>query len=187
MMTGESGPTFAQVSAALGPGAELTGEGHGLLCGLLSALGPAAELGYWLDQVVDTEHPPQGEDLATLERLFEATRAGFDDPELGFRLLLPDDDEPLAERLLALGQWCSGFLGGLALGGLAEGAPLPGDAGEALHDLAEIARVDFDVGEGGEDEAAYAEVVEFVRMAALLVSEELTPLRQGRGANDHLH
>ena len=47
---------------------------------------------------------------------------------------------------------------------------------ELLDDLAEIARVDFEVGEPDEEEqAAFAEVVEYVRVGVLLINEELQP------------
>jgi uncharacterized protein YgfB (UPF0149 family) len=53
---------------------------------------------------------------------------------------------------------------------------LPDAVGEMLEDLAQIARVDFDVDETDEEEQhAFADVVEYVRIGVLLINEELQP------------
>ena len=51
-----------------------------------------------------------------LQRVMREIKAELEDDTLGFRLLLPDDDEPLIERADALGKWCQGFLFGVGLG-----------------------------------------------------------------------
>jgi hypothetical protein len=51
---------------------------------------------------------------------------------------------------------------------------------EVLQDLAEIARLEAD-GEGQEDEQAFFEVSEFVRVAVMLVYEDLRALDPGDG------
>ncbi len=88
--------------------------------------------------------------------------------------MLPDDDEHLGERTAALAHWCSGFLYGLGVSGVTESTQLPGEAAEVLGDLAKIASVDYELDEPGEaEEQAYEEVVEYVRVGALLVFESL--------------
>ncbi len=83
-----------------------------------------------------------------------------------FAPLLPDDDEPLAERATALAQWCQGFLYGLGTGRLNSIDELPGEVGEIVHDLTEISRATPGEEDPTEDdEQAYAELVEFVRVA----------------------
>lgn len=77
---------------------------------------------------------------------------------------------------------------GLGLGGIQDEAKLPGDVNEVMRDMSEISRLRFaDQGGGNEDETAYAEIVEYVRMAALLVYEELRPLRVARPDRDVVH
>ena len=98
----------------------------------------------------------------------------------GYRLdlLMPDDDEPLELRAAALTSWCNGFVYGLGTGGAADPERLPGDAGEIVRDLAEITRAGVDEREGEEaNEAALAELVEFVRVGVQVVFEELGALR----------
>ena len=122
----------------------------------------------------------EGDLLATecrgaLERLLAETRAGLEDAALHFAPLLPGDDAPLAERVAALREWCEGFLYGF---GIASGLPdeLPPDAREALEDIGELTRLDTSgVGETEDEEQAYAELVEFVRVATLLIRDELHP------------
>ena len=88
---------------------------------------------------------------------------------------LPDDDESLEDRTIALAQWCSGFLAGLASAGSLD--TLSSEATEAIGDLQEIARaavtsLDAQAEAAEEDEMAYAEIVEYVRVVVLMFHEE---------------
>lgn len=179
----------------LGLGLEPT-ECHGGLTGLLCAtdtVGPeqwAAELLAGTPNLDAADTPYAAPAAApSLRGLYETTADALEDPDYGFTLLLPDDDQPLPQRAEGLSQWCQGFLWGLGLGGIQDQAKLPGDVNEVMQDMAEISRLRFSGGEGGgnEDEAAYAEIVEYVRMAALLVYEELRPLRLARPDGDAVH
>ena len=100
---------------------------------------------------------------------------------------MPDDDQPLRRRVEALSNWCQGFLLGLGLGGVREGSGLPGDSQEVMRDFAEISRLGHGDGNKEEEESAYAEIVEYVRMAVLLVYEELRPLRVARPVDAPVH
>jgi uncharacterized protein YgfB (UPF0149 family) len=106
-------------------------------------------------------------------RLYAVTAAALEDDEFDFHPLLPDDDAELGPRTAALGAWCRGFLAGFAdAGAVAEqrGSALPGSVGEVLKDFAAIASaaVDEDASEE-ESENSYAELVEYLRFAALNV------------------
>ncbi|HET6591614.1 MAG TPA: UPF0149 family protein, partial [Xanthomonadales bacterium] len=110
-----------------------------------------------------------------LTEAWQSTVAQFEDEELGFALWLPDDDDPLEERTVALARWCSGFLAGLGSGGQLEA--LSEEAREAIGDLQEIARAELsspatDDARSEDDEAAYAEIVEYVRIVALVLRED---------------
>ena len=120
--------------------------------------------------------------------LYKEPAGQLDDPEFGFSLLLPDDTVPLAQRVESLALWCQGFLAGLGLGGLQDQSKLPGDSHEVMRDFVEISRLGHgDDGVTNEDEAAFAEIVEYVRMAVLLVYEELRPLRTVRPDGAPVH
>jgi len=95
-----------------------------------------------------------------------------------FSLLMPDDEEPIELRTEALTLWCNGFVYGLGTSGAPDPEQLPGDAGEIVRDLAQIMRAGVDEREGLEaNEAALAELVEFVRVGVQVVFEELGALR----------
>lgn len=96
------------------------------------------------------------------------------DTDFGFTPLLPEEEEPLATRVEALSLWVQSFLTGLAViqPKLNHGSA---QLREVIQDLAEIARVELDVVDDEESEAAYAEIFEFVRVAAILCFSEFGP------------
>jgi len=160
-------------------GAEMSAaECHGILAGWLCA-GRTLSREDWLKHVV--EEAASGDVLAgeakdTLDALRKAMMIQLNDSMLDFHPLLPSDEEPLAERVEALGEWCQGFLLGMSLGGLKDIAKLPGESGEAVQDLVQMARAgSYDIEGGEEDEQAYADLVEYVRTAVLMINEELNP------------
>jgi uncharacterized protein YgfB (UPF0149 family) len=57
-----------------------------------------------------------------------------------------------------------------------------------MRDFVEISRLGHGDGDdGNEDETAFAEIAEYVRMAVLLVYEELRPLRTARPDGAPVH
>ena len=172
--------TLFKVDAAMG-----AAESHGTLCGMLCARG-STDLSEWMGHVLGEQE--QGNvflrDLANqLSELHQSTLGQMNDPYGGFQLLLPDDDDELDERTVALGDWCLGFVYGLAAGGISEDSELPEDTRELLMDFIEISRAGNDVGDldddsdDEEDEQAFVEIVEYVRTGVLLINEELQPLQ----------
>jgi len=159
------------------PGAD-PADSHGLLCGLICAAG-FADSQRWLPEVFDDFNPrdtAQAKAYQCLQAVYERTLASLHSEDLDFELLLPDDDASLGERTESLGAWCSGFLSGLGLGGLPEQDKLPEELIELLDDIAHIAKVDFDLENPDEDEnVAFEEVVEYLRIGVLFVHDELQP------------
>jgi yecA family protein len=161
-------------------------EAHGALCGMLCARG-TVELSEWVDHVVGEQE--QGSELLhdvvhKMSDLHQATLEMMNNTTGEFRLLLLDDDDPLQERVDALAAWCQGFIYGLAAGGISEESELPEDTSELLKDMIEISRARHDVDEEeaeeadvNDDEVAYMEIEEYVRMGVLLIYEELQPLQ----------
>jgi hypothetical protein len=182
-------PSFALVEGALeqlGGDAGAT-EAHGSFCGLACLLGSRAAPA-WVAGLMNAEGAT-GADAAqadVLGALATATCAALAEGAMEFSPLLPPDDRPLAERTEALGAWCAGFMQGLgeAASSPAARAALAGEtAREIIGDFAEIARAT--VGEAEtepEGEAAYAELVEFVRVSVQLMFEELYDARRAPGS-----
>ncbi|RLK48200.1 hypothetical protein DFR31_2077 [Alkalispirillum mobile] len=158
-------------------------EAHGVLCGM-SALPDGADKARWIAQVLDGTQPSgeaAKEVLMLLAGLYDEVQEQLEDKNLGFDLLLPDDGEALQVRADALSNWCQGFLYGLGVAGLPEIGDLPKDIREVLTDLGEISRVELDPEASEDNESAYTELVEYVRVAALLVRDNLHPLKPDAG------
>ena len=151
-------------------GAMGASEAHGMLCGQLCGQGGADRRG-WLEQVVGEGNLGN----AGLSALFDVTLGQLNDPDLGLRLLLPNDEQPLSARAVALRHWVQGFLYGIGTGGVNQ-ENLSEEVYDFLRDLLEVAKLDFDTDEAtNEDEAAFLEIIEFVRLGVLTVYEELNP------------
>lgn len=164
----ESLPSPADVDAAareLRLGLDAS-ELHGGLCGWLA--GGGADGAGWLSHVLADPGVPDVVAGSVLDALHRATAEQLHDRGFGFELLLPDNDASLAVRSGALFNWCRGFLGAF---GMAAGSapPLSEEGNEALSDLARLAAATAQDDGDEEDEAALAEIEEFVRVAALLL------------------
>jgi hypothetical protein len=157
-------------------------ESHGLLCALLCA-DPETPVERWLAEVVPPGEADAGraEAWRALLRLWDETGGQLAGPDSDLRLLLPDDEVELRQRTEALIEWCEAFLYGLGLAGLGAEARMAPAAREVLADLAEVSRLDPDSG-GEDDEHAFVEVAEFVRVAVMLLYEELRD--EGRSGRD---
>jgi yecA family protein len=155
-------------------------ESHGVICGFICAAGNS-EPALWLDHLLgdgNTVSTAAQSARSLLKALYSETLLHLTDGDLDLVLLLPKDDTPLSLRSKALGEWCQGFLYGLALGGVGEDGVRKGDVGEIMRDFYEISSSRFDHEVTDEDEeSAYAEIVEYVRMSVLLCREELRPLQ----------
>ena len=116
-----------------------------------------------------------------LDQLLASTWQQLAERQSDFQLLLPDDDDDAARRTQAMADWCEGFLHGIVADKSSDAArerlaqePLA----DLIKDMLEITRAavgDEDDEEG--DELAYAELVEYIRVAAQLAYEELADLR----------
>ena len=169
---------YVELEQALaGPSSSLAiAEAHGALCGAL-----CATAGYgvedWIHEVL-----PDGVVTLRLRNLlsgvYSRTVEELASPMFEFAPLLPDDDAALAARGAALSDWCGGFLYGLGVGRIATPDQLAGEVGEIIKDFSEISRAEVSDPDGPEaNEAAYTELVEFVRAGVLVVYEELGAVR----------
>ncbi|MDZ7829462.1 MAG: UPF0149 family protein [Halofilum sp. (in: g-proteobacteria)] len=140
-------------------------ECHGILCGLLAV--HAADARHRFARLsIEADAPPE-----LLGTLYDETLRQMDDDGLDFHLLLPDDDADLAGRTRALAEWCDGFVYGLGAAGR-NVDDLPEQSAEFLRDVMNIARADADAASGDGDEAAMVELIEYVRVGAMLTRTE---------------
>ena len=170
---------------------------HGLLSGRLATVG--ADGGFdWLAQVLEgtrEDDALRAECEGMLGGLFEATYRQLAERQSEFEPLLPDDAETTGNRATALAHWCEGFLHGLVSARHADAVkerlaaePLA----EIIKDLLELTRAAADQEVDAEtDEEAFAEIVEYLRVAAQLAYEELAAIREAGGpettGTDALH
>lgn len=146
-------------------------EAHGILAGLF-CVHLDAECNQWLSVVLaDGQVALTEPERVAFQRLQDVARSELIDQDFAFDLWLPDDDETLAVRTIALGEWCQGFLSGL---GYQHGrGSWPGSCDDVIRDLAAIANVESapDADEAAEE--AFTEVVEYIRAGVLLIRSEL--------------
>jgi len=178
-------PTYERVARQMaGAGIEAgPAEAHGLACGLVCG-GVEDAYARWeteLFEVSDSGGTPVAECRRSLESLLDRTVDEMDGDGMGFTLFLPDDERPLAQRAIALREWCDGFLYGFGLSGISPQRLLSSEGREALRDLGELTRLDVEhVGQDEDEEEALVEIVEFVRVAAMLIREEVLQHREAR-------
>ena len=158
-------------------------QAHGLLTGCLAVGGVSAGPG-WLQQVLegaDTSAAAMTDCRAMLDALYQATFWQLSERLSEFEPLLPDDQSDAQDRTLAMAHWCEGFLHGVvsarhsaALRERLAAEPLA----DIVRDLLQVTRAEVDADADQEtNEAAYAELVEYLRVAAQLVYEELAEIR----------
>jgi uncharacterized protein len=171
-------PDYGELQAALGgdEAGSAAAEAHGTLCGLLCA-GAGDMPESWIhNTLADAEEYSFGgrvDARSQLEAMHSATAAALTAANMDFRLLLPEDDVPIEDRAAALAAWCNGYLYGLAVRGLRPVDELPDELREILSDFSEIGRAgvaEEEVEEAGE--SAFAELVEYVRVAVQIVHDE---------------
>lgn len=147
---------------------------HGMMCGMLCGGMPLSEQ-QWLVVLQDTMN--QGEPIADtvieqLQQVFNETCQQLVDGQFGLNLLLPDDEQPINDRGLALINWVQGFMAGFGLF-QQKLSQCSEEVREALEDFSDIARMEEPMNDDDESEQALQEVVEYVKISALLCFNEL--------------
>lgn len=148
-------------------------EAHGIYCGLLAAAVPEPRR-RWLAELLPA---PDGDAESArcrslLNTLANATRDQLEGPALDFDLLLPAEGRSLRERAVAAHDWARGLLFGLGLAGI-ETERLSAPTRAAFDDLIEVTRMDLsDLADDEPNEQALTDVVEFIRVATMLLYEE---------------
>lgn len=149
-------------------------EAHGILCGQLSG-GLKVDGLAWLKLFLPNlgvKREPWEDSREWFFELRSLTLSELADDQFNFMPILPDDEDPLETRLTALAEWCSGFLAGFGTTGERNKDDFSEDCLMALRDLQQISQVDTEIEEEEMGENAYFEVLEYVRMAALMLFTE---------------
>ena len=116
---------------------------------------------------------PQGAAaIAELVTLHRETRTQLNSMDYSFSPLLPEDNEPIASRTQALSLWCQGFLFGLSVSGLKTLDALSEASREIVEDFSSIAQLEEQFEEGENEESAYMELVEYLRIGTFTLIDE---------------
>ena len=177
-------PAFAHLIATTDPSVS-PAELQGLLIGRSCAGAGFAPEPWLLDVTEWLGHPPEeplSQALLGLQRMLEQE---LKSDEMALTLLLPNDDASVSERALALGQWCQGFVNGF--GWLIGDRPLSKDALETVQDLTSIAQIGDQLDDSEESEIDYMEVMEYLRVAPLLLFTECAQAPQAPAPSPTLH
>lgn len=148
---------------------------QGALVGILSGgrtFGPANWLAWFLE-FADAQKEPSAELTEAIQQFYQGTVDSLQDNQLGFQLLIPDEDTELAVRINALAEWCEGFLVGFGSSGISADTQFSTDVTEMLQDLASIAQVADDELEQ-DAEKDFFELAEYVRVVAMRLFAEFT-------------
>lgn len=166
-------PNYEKLSQTLNESASLKlhpSQGHGLLCGLLC--GNPKSNPSWEEIINNIHDEIQNPKLS--QELYEISSQHLAEFSFDFQLLLPSDEDELRNRAEALSVWCQGFLTGLELMHISITNRPKNEMSETINDLIEIAKMNYDdVVSNEEDEMAYVELVEYVRMAVIMIYQEL--------------
>lgn len=187
-MTKQLLPSFKDLSKALDKTSLKmhASQVHGLLAGLLCGQTNEAN---WEELVTGEKTNQTTHQL--LQSLFDISARQLKEDLYDFQPVLPTDKASLPERAEALTLWCQGVLTGLKMAKIQMVGREPGDVTEAIEDLIEIAKMNYEeVVASEEDEAAYMELVEYVRMAVILIYQamhETSESANPANLSSHLH
>lgn len=172
-------PNFDSVSQALKVFGALgnSSEIHGLLTALFCA-SAKIRLEGWIASLMSQKSEIKDTDMEgakqALHNLFEKTEESLSDAEFSFHILVPDDSESFETRIEHFAYWCQGFIAGLNLVGVQLKDQTIPEVQEAIDDLVKFSCLRYDEEEAGneESEQAYNELIEYARVAILLIYTE---------------
>lgn len=155
-------------------------ETHGVVLGMMSVKPQDLQADEVLATIMQLNEEEEIDDeksfLQFLAAMVEQAREMLFSQGFDVQLLLPQDDNNLEDQAVALSHWCRGYVFGLVAAGLQDFKTLPKDAAEIIQDVLHISEMSADLDEqGNEEEKAFFEIEQFVRVGVQLVFEELNP------------
>lgn len=179
-------PTYTEVKSVLKKPSEIfhPSEVHGVLCGILCGSSNKNNKSWETLPFVNSKDK---KNYTVIQQLYEKSYDQLNEFSFEFALLLPKDNLNINKRAEALGLWCQGFITGLDHERVEIKHREPSEVTEAINDLIEISKVNYgEITENEEDETAYFELVEYVRLAVLMIFQELKQ-KSSNGTNSKLH
>jgi uncharacterized protein YgfB (UPF0149 family) len=147
-------------------------ESHGMICGIVCSNQPIDNWEIKITGLSDIKNDDNAN--KTLQNLYQLSDQLLSNSLFDFQLILPDDSEALPTRAEALTLWCQGFLMGLQIANIPVSGSQKDEVSESIRDLVEIAKMNYEaVVASEEDEEAYTELAEYVRIAVIDVHQDL--------------
>ena len=164
-------------------------ESHGFLSGIFCASNTVASTIWREYLLVGVEDASNfDESFAVLNQLAECISEEILSEEMIFMPFLPDDQASIAERSNSISEWCAGFVSGLGIGRGEKKLDLDRDGDEFLKDVISISRMEGSVDEGDDSEAAYFEVVEYIRVGVIYIYQHLHTIeKKHTSGKENLH
>ena len=167
-----------------------TYEFHGVVTALATIFGDqACELWQQLFKLeIDPHDLTMKEQLQQVNVMVKSLVKMLDEDLLSFTPHIPDDDEPIAERIYALASWCQGYLLGLNYKDAEWLKTQSDEFTELMDDLQEIARIEsYQYEEGEEDEHSLSDIIEYVRTGIFFVFDTVQTIKEDVEASPTIH
>lgn len=141
---------------------------HGVLTGLL-VLGQSRQAEKYLSSLMLNKTGPNYRQANyVIFSILTWTQTRLDNFGFEYQLLLPSDDSSLSERVQCFVDWCEGFMEGIDMAGLSIDDIENTEVIESIQHIDEFSDLDTaEMDYGDEDEKAYFEISDFVRMAVM--------------------
>ncbi|MGJ8693415.1 MAG: UPF0149 family protein [Thalassotalea sp.] len=161
---------------------------HGTLTGLICC-GLAFESNDYvaiLNDCYNNGEPLPKEVKEMVKTIYSEIWQAILDDSFGFQLMLPDDDDSIGERSVALSSWVQGF--NLGFGLQHKDMPVTSEeVKEVIADFAEIANLSDEVDDEEASEQAYFEIAEYVRISSFLIFSELGEIPVDTNKQETIH
>ena len=149
---------------------------HGMLCAYI-CMTESNDTIHWLCTELAPADEDNEEQIQLQQLLLDLHQHSLNqltDMTFEFQLLLPDDEESLELRARELSLWCQGFNTGLGMQGIDLKKLFSEETHQAIAHFSEFANIDYQqLSISEEDEKAYMEVLEYVRMAVVMLFVEM--------------
>lgn len=146
---------------------------HGLLTGLVAG-GMSRGSNEFLDHMEELFNNGltiKGSLKTATTKLVDETFTQLESDEFGFEPILLEEDESLTDQATELVNWVQHFLVGFGLC-KRDLKTASNDVREIIEDMTSITRMEADMEDTNENQADFYEVIEFVRVSAILCYQE---------------
>lgn len=152
---------------------------HGLLTGLIAG-GMFKESDDYLHHIAELFNnglSVKGSLKKATEQLVSDIFSHFESDDMSFEIMLMDDDETLSDQATELLNWVQYFLVGFGFN-KRDLKTASNELREIIEDFTNITRMDTELEDDNESQADFYEIVEFIRISAVLCHQEF-----GKAAN----